>query len=71
MICMIHYDVTKWRHFLHYRPFCEGNPSVTSEFLSQRPVAQSFEVLAEQKVEQTIETPVGNYRAHDDVTVMQ
>ena len=40
---------------------CEGNPSVTGGFPSQRPVTQTFGVffeLSEHMVEQTIETPV-------------
>ena len=39
---------------------CTGNSPVTGEFLSQRPVTQSFDVWSapEQTVVQTIETPV-------------
>ena len=42
--------------------FYEGNPSVTDGFPSQRPVTRSFDVffdlLLNEKVEQTIETLV-------------
>ena len=39
---------------------CEGNPLVTSEFPSQRPVTLSFNVFfdLQQTFEQTIEMPV-------------
>ena len=40
---------------------CEGKPSVTGGFPSQKPVLRSFEVflcLLEQTIAQTIKTPV-------------
>ena len=55
---------------------CEGNPPVTGEFPSQRPVMLCFDVFfvfpPEQTVEQTIETPgdFRRHRAHYDVTAM-
>ena len=55
-----------WRHrletFSALLTLCEGNPSDTSGFTSQRPVRRSFDVffdlLLKPTVEQTIETPV-------------
>ena len=55
-----------WHHqkdytFLALLALCEGNPSVTGGFPSQRPVTRSFDVFLsapEQTVKQTVETPV-------------
>ena len=38
-------DVISWKHFLRYWPFVRGNPPVTSEFPSRRPVTRSFDVF--------------------------
>ena len=54
-----------WRHqmeiFSALLAFCEGNSPVLREFPSQRPVTRGFDVFLsapEQRVVQTIETPV-------------
>ena len=38
----MHYDVIKWKHFLHYWPFLWPG---TGEFPAQRPVMRSFDVF--------------------------
>ena len=44
-----HDDVIQWKHFPHYWPFMRGiHPPVISEFPSQRPVTQSFDVFFDQ-----------------------
>ena len=40
-----HDDIIKWKHFPRYWTFYEGNPPVTGGFPSQRPVARSFDVF--------------------------
>ena len=55
---------------------CEGNPSVTAGFPSQRPVARSFDLFLDLRMKKTVEqnNPYpGNlrrHRAHFDITVM-
>ena len=75
-------DPTKiwWRHqmatFSTLLAFCEGNPSVTGRFPSQRPVTRSFDVLfdlrlnkrfSKQSRRRWFETPLS---VTNDVTVM-
>ena len=57
---------------------CEGNPSVTSEFLSQRPVTRNFEVFfglrlnkrfSKQSRRRRFETPSRLLRRHCNATV--
>ena len=40
-----HDDAIKWKHLPRYRALCEGNPSVTDGFPSQRPVTRSFDAF--------------------------
>ena len=40
-----HDDVIKWKHFSALLALCEGNPLVTDEFPSQRPLTRSFDVF--------------------------
>ena len=40
-------DVIKWKHFPRYWPFCEGNPSATGGFPSQKPVTRGFDAFCD------------------------
>ena len=40
-----HDDVIKWKHFLRYWSFFEGNPPVTDGLPSQRQVTRSFDIF--------------------------
>ena len=40
----LHDDIIKWKHFSALLAICAGNPLVTFEFPAQRPVAPSFNV---------------------------
>ena len=43
--CWQHDDVINWKHFPQLLAVCDGNPSVTGGFSSQRPVTRSFDVF--------------------------
>ena len=54
--------------------FCEGNPPVTGEFPSQRPVTRSFDVffdLCNGRANNRDGGDLRRHRAHYDVTVME
>ena len=75
-VSYIHDDVIKWKHFPRYWPFCVGNSPVTCEFLSQRPVARSFDVFFDLRLnkrlcKQSRRRWFHTRRAHYDVTLMR
>ena len=43
-IPLLHEDVIKWKHFSALLAICAGNPPVTGEFPSERPVTRSFDI---------------------------
>ena len=63
----LHDDAIKWKLFL---ALCEGNPSVTCGFPSQRPVTQSYEIFLWSSPDQTVKQKIEIPGMHYDVTVM-
>ena len=69
---LVHYDVVKWKHFPHYRPFVRG---IHGGFPSQRPVTRNLDVFLDLRWTKgrTNNRDTGDlrrHRAHYDVTVM-
>ena len=69
-----HDDVINWKHFQRYWRICEGDPPVTGEFPSQRPMTRSIDVFFDRRLNKRLSYrdagDLKRHRIHDDDSVM-
>ena len=69
-----HDDVINWKHFQRYWPICEGDPPVTGELHSQKPMTRSIDVFFDRRLNKQLSYrdagDLKRHRIHDDDNVM-